>query len=208
MRKAPGADDAGVDLRIDAYIKRSAPFARPILTHLRAVVHGACPDCTETIKWGMPHFEYEGPLCMMAAFKAHAVFGFAKGSLITGPGGRSLEAMGSFGRLTSPKDLPAASVLTRYVKKAMALNVSKTKVERPRKHRTVATLRPPADLRAALAKHAQARATFEGFSPSARGEYIEWITSAKRPATRAERLATTITWLTEGKQRNWKYQKR
>jgi len=89
------------DMRIAAYIAKSAAFARPILTHLRTVVHETCPDVVETLKWSTPSFEYKGILCGMAAFKAHCAFGFWKHELVIArSGGKALEAMGSFGRLT------------------------------------------------------------------------------------------------------------
>lgn len=70
---------ATTDKRVDAYIGKSQPFAQPILKHIRAVVHKACPNAEETIKWGCPHFEYSGAiLCSMAAFKEHCAFGFRK----------------------------------------------------------------------------------------------------------------------------------
>ena len=64
------------DPRVDAYIAKSADFAKPILKQLRAMVHAACPQVTEDIKWGVPHFMYHGMLCGMAAFKQHCAFGF------------------------------------------------------------------------------------------------------------------------------------
>jgi len=64
----------------------------------------------------------------------------------------------------------------------------------------------PADLRSALARSAQAKATYANFSPSQRREYIEWVTEARRAETRARRVATTIEWLSEGKRCNWKYE--
>jgi hypothetical protein len=70
------------DLRIDLYISKSADFAKPILLHLRELVHTACPDVVETIKWGMPSFDYKGPMCSMASFKQHCAFGFWKASLM------------------------------------------------------------------------------------------------------------------------------
>jgi uncharacterized protein YdhG (YjbR/CyaY superfamily) len=39
------------DPRVDAYIEQSAEFARPILKHLRQVIHSACPTVHETIEW-------------------------------------------------------------------------------------------------------------------------------------------------------------
>jgi hypothetical protein len=141
------------DKRIDAYIARKPEFARPILAHLRAVVHAACPDVQESLKWGMPAFEYHGLLCSMAAFKQHTTFGFWKGKLIVDANGQDLEsAMGQFGRITSVKELPAKRVLAGYVKKAMALNEAGTTVKRTVKPKPA--LRMPADFKAALAQRA------------------------------------------------------
>ena len=193
------------DPRIDAYIASKAAFARPILRHLRQVVRAACPDVEETIKWGMPAFYYRGPLCGMAAFKAHATFGFWKGKLIVDAKGVDLDtAMGQFGRITSLDELPAKRVILAYVKKAMALNESGVKVKRVVRAR--APLKLPPEFAAALARNKRARATFDAFSPSCRREYVEWISEAKRDATRTTRIATSIEWLTEGKKLNWKYE--
>jgi uncharacterized protein YdeI (YjbR/CyaY-like superfamily) len=192
------------DPRVDAYIARAAEFARPILTHFRAVVHEADPAATETLKWGHPAFMHDGILCGMAAFKAHCAISFWRGSLIVNRDGRTADAMGQFGRITTLGDLPSKTVLTRYVKEAVRLNVEGVKPARPRKPKPPAAV--PDDLAAALRRHKAARETFERFSPSQRREYIEWITEAKRAATRAARIRTTLEWLAEGKQRNWKYQ--
>jgi uncharacterized protein YdeI (YjbR/CyaY-like superfamily) len=194
------------DPRIDAYIDKAAPFAKPILTHLRETVHAACPDCEETLKWGHPSFTYKGLMCGMAAFKQHCTFGFWKGSLVLGRG-KDGDAMGQFGRITSLQDLPSASVIAGYVKKAAALNDAG--VTTPRAPRGPArAVRVPPDLAAALKKHKKAKATFDNFSASHRREYVEWITDAKRDETRKRRLATTIAWLTEGKTHNWRYESR
>lgn len=193
------------DPRIDAYIARSADFARPVLAHLRDVVHAACPGVEETMKWGAPHFMYRGMLCGMSAFKAHCTFGFWRGRLIVEGNGRNAEAMGQFGRITALADLPSRTVLAGYVRAAMALNEQGVKSPTRSKRTPKPEAKVPRDLAAALGKNRKARATFEGFSPSRRREYIEWITEAKADATRERRLATTIEWLAEGKSRNWKY---
>ena len=195
------------DPRIDRYIARSADFAQPILTHLRQVVHTACPEVEETIKWRMPHFLYRGSiLCEMAAFKHHVAFGFWKWkSVVAAKHDRSEGAMGSLGRISALTDLPPKRVLAKYVKQAMAL--SQAGVTRSVKRRPVPkpTVKVPADLAAALGRNARARKTFDGFSPSHRREYVEWITEAKREETRARRLKQAVEWLAEGKSRNWKY---
>ena len=193
------------DPRVDAYIAKSAPFAQPILRHLRASVHKGCPEVTETIKWQFPHFDYKGIMCGMAAFKGHCTFGFWKASLIFGKRNRDGEGMGQFGRITSLSNLPDARSLVRYVKKARQLNKAGVKVPERANDKRRPAPRLPADLKAALQKNSKARKTFEGFSPTNKRDYIEWITEAKREATRTERLKTAIKWMAEGKIRNWKY---
>ncbi|MBC7991333.1 MAG: YdeI/OmpD-associated family protein [Luteimonas sp.] len=192
------------DPRVDAYIDKSAEFARPILSHLREVVHAACPQVEEAMKWSSPHFVYHGNLCAMAAFKQHATFGFSKGSLFVADGRRD-EAMGQFGRISKLSDLPSKKTLAGYVKQAMALNEQGVKSPRTKNAAPKPPLPVPADLAAALKKDAKARATFGAFPPSHRREYIEWITEAKRDETRQRRLAQTLEWLAQGKPRYWKY---
>lgn len=197
-----------LDPRVDAYIAKSALFARPILVQLRALVHEGCPQTVETIKWGAPHFDFEGPMAMMAAFKAHACFGFWKQKLVM-TSEREMDAMGQFGKLVTVADLPADREIVAWVKKAAALNASGVKLPTPKKH-PKPPIALPEELAAAfrLKKHAKAKTTFEGFSPSHRREYLEWIVEAKGEATRAKRVATTLEWLAEGKSRNWKYQRK
>jgi uncharacterized protein YdeI (YjbR/CyaY-like superfamily) len=143
----------------------------------------------------------------MAAFKEHCAFGFWKGSLVLGSGSRDADAMGQFGRITKVSELPSKRTLAAYVKKACALNDAGVKVERKPAARAAKPLNVPADLTDALQKSKKARATFEGFSPSHRNEYVEWITEAKSGDTRARRLRQAIEWMAEGKSRNWKYQR-
>ena len=195
------------DRRIDAYIARSPSFAQPILKHLREVVHEACPEVQETLKWGSPYFTYHGMLCGMAAFKTHCAFGFWKGTQVMGEKSGSEEAMGQFGRIARTSDLPARRTIVRYVRVAMKLNEAGVPAARPPR---VAPKRliVPEDLGAALQENARARSTFENFSPSGRREYVEWLAEAKRPETRARRLKTAIAQLAEGKPHNWKYMRK
>jgi uncharacterized protein YdeI (YjbR/CyaY-like superfamily) len=196
------------DSRIDDYIARSADFAKPILTHLRAIVRESCPEVEETMKWSVPHFDYRGSMmCSMAAFKEHCAFGFWKASLILDVDGSNREAAGHFGRITKVSDLPSKAVIRGYIRKAMALNESGTTVKREKKA-PLKAIPVPADFSAAVKKNKKAHATFEGFSPSHRREYLEWITEAKSAETRKRRLDQSIKWLAEGKPRNWKYMAR
>jgi uncharacterized protein YdeI (YjbR/CyaY-like superfamily) len=196
------------DPRIDAYIASSAEFARPILEHLREVVHASCPDCEETLKWSAPTFTYRGKiLCGMAAFKQHATFRLWQGTQIVGAGtGKQDDAMGQFGRITRIADLPVKRELAGYIKQAMQSVEQGVKRPASRGGTPKPPVEVPADLAVALGANAGARATFEAFPASCRREYVEWITEAKREETRAKRLAQTIEWLAEGKRRNWKYE--
>lgn len=191
-----------IDPRVDAYIAKSADFAKPILVRIRKVVHKGCPDVVETIKWGMPSFEHHGILCGMAAFKAHCAFGFWNRALEIGTPGAK-EAMGQFGRITSASELPAVAVLLGYVREAARLNETGQKVGPVRKAR--APLPVPKALTAALKKKPDALKRFDEFSPSQKRDYSEWIAEAKTDATREKRLATAVEWIGHGKPRMWKY---
>jgi uncharacterized protein YdeI (YjbR/CyaY-like superfamily) len=195
------------DPRVDAYIEKSRDFAKPILNHIREVVHAACPDVTETMKWSFPHFDYKGMMCSMAAFKEHCAFGFWKQSLMEQSAFPAEKAaMGSFGRLTSLKDLPDDKTLKKLIVDAMRLNDEGIKVEK-KVSKEKKELVVPDILTAALKTNALAAETFNGFPYSKKKDYVQWITEAKTDATRDKRLATTIEWLAEGKSRMWKYEK-
>lgn len=195
------------DPRVDAYIANAAEFARPILQHLRQLVHTGCPAVGETLKWNMPAFEYRGILCGMAAFKQHCTFGFWKGELIFGSRAGENEAMGQFGRITSLADLPKDKLILSWIQKAAALNEAGIKKPAPPRSKVKKELVVPDYFRSVLKKNKKARATFEAFSYSHQKEYVEWITEAKREETRAARIKTTLKWLAQGKARNWKYEK-
>ena len=202
------------DKRIDAYIEKAQPFAKPVLKHLRGLVHKACPEVTETIKWGMPNFDYKGPFFGIAAFKQHCVAGFWKHKLLKDPKGylgeranQGCEAMGNLGRITSVKDLPPDKAIIDFIKQAKKLNDDGVKIE---KKKSVDKKEPvvPKELTAALNKNKKAKTTFENFPPSHKREYVEWIGEAKTEETKTKRLATTMKWLNDGKPRNWKYMKK
>ncbi|MFL5639988.1 MAG: YdeI/OmpD-associated family protein [Gemmatimonadaceae bacterium] len=197
---------AKTDPRIDAYIAKSADFARPILVYLRELVHEGCPNVDETIKWGVPHFDYEGILCGMAAFKQHCAFNLWKGSLIVGDAPR--DAMGHFGRITQVSDLPARKVMVSYIKQAAKLNEAGVKSPTRSKPKKKPELEIPIELARALRKNKKAAAAFDSFPPSHKRDYAEWISEAKREETRQRRVDTAIAWMAEGKSRNWQYEKR
>lgn len=201
------------DPRVDAYLDEAEPFAEPILRHLRGLIHEVIPEVEETIKWNFPHFvlpgakgkQAGGTICSFAAFKEHCTLAFWNAPEVVGDA--AVEgAMGEFGRITSLDDLPDEETLRGYLSTAVRLRASGAKDRRmgggaePRPEPAV-----PRELAEALAAHDRARATWEGFPPSHRREYVEWLTEAKRETTREKRLAQALEWLAEGKDRNWKY---
>jgi uncharacterized protein YdeI (YjbR/CyaY-like superfamily) len=194
---------------VDAYIARSAPFARPILQKIRRLFHQACPEIQEVMKWSFPHFEYQGVVASMAAFKQHVSWGFWKAKLMKDPHGllelADKHSMGR-GRVTDVSELPPDKIMLQYIREAVALNEQGIKAPAA-KRKPKAALEVPDYFTAALTKNKKALATFDAFSPSHKREYVEWITEAKQEATRNRRLATAIEWLAQGKPRNWKYMK-
>lgn len=200
--------------RVDAYIDKAQPFAKPILTKLRELIHKGNPDVEETIKWGMPSFNYKGPFCSFASFKEHAVFGFWKYQLIKDPKGYLQEisnkggnAMGNFGRIKNLKDLPSDKVLINFVKQAKKLNDDGVKIPAKLKKPKV-DLVIPDYFTNALMKNKKVQEEFDNFSYSHKKEYVEWITEAKSEETRKKRIGTAIEWISERKSRNWKYTKK
>jgi len=199
--------------KIDEYIAKSQPFARPILTHVRDLLHQACPEVEETMKWSQPFFIYQGCiLCNMAGFKAHCSFHFwgkeisaALGQVKATDG----ENLASFGRIATLADLPPDEQMLSWMRQAAAFidsgQYTSPMAARPKKAREELAELPPS-FAAALQKNKKASKVFEAFSPSCKREYIEWVTEAKRPETRDKRIATAVEWIAEGKQRNWKYQ--
>ena len=198
------------DNRIDLYIANAKPFAQPILNHLRKLVHKGCPDVEETIKWGMPSFDYKGPFCSMAAFKEHAVFGFWKALLMKDAEKlkeNQQNAMGHAGKIKSLKDLPNDKILLSWIKEAAKLNADGIKLP-PRKKSENKDLVIPDYFKLELGKNKKALHAFDKFPPSHKKEYVHWIIEAKSEETRKRRMNTAIEWIAEGKGRNWKYERK
>ena len=198
------------DERIDAYIANSAPFAQPILTHLRALIHEVCPDVVETWKWSFPNFDCNGEsFVSMASFKNHCSFGFWRASIMEDPDNilqiSEKAGMGNLGKITNISELPSDSVLKKYLKAAIKLNEDGVKVPKAVKTKPAATVATPDDLVAALAAHETANEVYSKFSNSHKKEYVEWIEEAKTLNTRNKRIAQAVEMIAENKSKNWKY---
>jgi uncharacterized protein YdeI (YjbR/CyaY-like superfamily) len=200
--------------RVDAYLMKAQPFARPIMTHLRELVHKACPEVEETIKWSRPFFVYRGAiLCNMSAFKEHCSFGFwgeEIGAVLRAAAVPKDGGMGSLGRITGVADLPPDKKMLGWIRQAAAFvdsgQYTSPIAARQKVVKAKSSLDTPAEFATALQRNKKAAAVFAAFSPSCKREYVEWIVDAKRPETRDKRIATAVEWIAEGKQRNWKYQ--
>jgi uncharacterized protein YdeI (YjbR/CyaY-like superfamily) len=199
---------------IDVYINKAGQFARPILEHLREVVHEGAPGVVEEMKWSRPFFVYKGVILgNMSAFKAHASFGLWGAEIaqqLRADGVASSEGMGTFGRITALSDLPARKQLLKYVQEAarkIAEGERTKSIDRPKPVRVAKSeVVVPEALAAALKRHKTAAKAFETMSPSCRKEYCVWVAEAKREETRAKRVTTAVEWIAEGKSRNWKYE--
>ena len=192
------------DPRVDAYIAKAAPFAQPVLRHFRALAHRALPDLEEGIKWSMPAFMLGGKnVAGMAAFKAHcAIMIHGEGRLGDSPG------MGGYGKVAALSDLPSDAELEASIQAAARRVSERGSAAKPKVAKaSKAPIPMPEDFASALAKVPEAAATLDGFAPSHRREYLEWITEAKQAATRERRIAQAVEWLAEGKKRNWKYER-
>ena len=186
------------DKRVDEYISKSEEFAKPILIHLRNLVHAACPGIQETIKWSFPHFDYKGMLCSMASFKQHCAFGFWKTALMKDAKemiGKNEYAMGHLGKIMSMKDLPPDKKINAWIKEAVKLNDDNVKLPERKKTASKKEIDIPDSLQKALNKNKTAAATFSNFNPSHKYEYLEWITEAKTEETRNKRITTTLNGL-------------
>lgn len=194
-------------LEVDAYIASAAEFAQPILKLIRTAFHQGCPALEERLKWGMPSFEYKGLMGGMAAFKAHVSWGFWRQEELPDPRkilGR--EGMMGGGKITRLSQLPPRKIIVEYVRTAARLNDAGPARRKLKKSRP--PVKVPDYFLRVLRRNQQALASFEALPPSHKREYVEWITEAKQHATRERRINTAIEWLTQGKSRNWRYEKK
>jgi uncharacterized protein YdeI (YjbR/CyaY-like superfamily) len=197
--------------QVDAYIAKAAPFAQPLLEHVRELVHGTVPEVEEAMKWRMPFFTINGKILgNMAAFKEHCSFGLwstEAAALVKKKRPEPARSpMGIFGRLTNVKDLPPDKELRRYIAVAAAAVEAGESIM---KRRAARVAKPEVAMHpefAAALKKAKAMKDFEAFAPSHRKEYLMWVADAKRDETRARRIAQAVEWIGEGKKWGWKYE--
>lgn len=113
--------------KVDSYITQKNAPVRDILSTLREIIVNVDDKITESIKWGMPHFEYNGIMCGMGGFKKHVNLYFHKGAGMSDPQNlfngqdknKSMRTV-KFTRL----DEVDPEVISTYIINAMKLNQS------------------------------------------------------------------------------------
>lgn len=196
--------------QVDNFIDNAAEFAQPVLIYMRELIHEACPQVVESIKWGMPSFDYKGPLIVMGAFKNHMAINFWKAQLMADSENifvKSGQSKGTFGKINSINQLPPREILMAYIFEAIDLNEKGIKITKTKKEQVAKELPIPEDFLNALNSNPLAMSNFQQMSPSQRKEYINWIIEAKREVTRISRIEKAIIQLLEKKSRDWKYLK-
>ena len=188
--------------KVDAYISNTSDFAKPILEHLRKIIHDTCPGVEEVIKWGIPHFDYKGDMmCIVAAYKHHCSFSFFKAELMSDEkikeSVKAGKKMGYMDKIKTVTDLPAKKILAGHIKEAMALNENGVKKARPKSEKP-AVMEVPDYFSKRLSANPTAKEIFESKSASFRKDYLVWITGAKTEDTK-QKKNRTIPGMDSGK---------
>lgn len=197
---------------VDAYAEKIGDFAKPVLAHLRAIVHATCPEGVEEIKWGIPHFRYAADiLCIFAAYKQHCSFTFYKDMLMADARFKANDGVPAakrfMGKLTGVADLPPDRELKRWIKEAMSINEQGLKLP-VRETKSPKEVGMPAEFAEKLRTNPEIAKIFGSKSPSFQKDYKVWIGEARTPATRDKRIEEAMAWIAEGKGRFWKYAKK
>ncbi len=195
--------------QINQYIAENPEWQRKLLVRLRQLIHSTDAEVEETWKWNSPHFDHQGIMIGLQAFKEHVAVWFHKGSLIKDP--KKLfeklpkgEEKGMRSYKLHEGDALNEAAFVDLVKQAVALNVKGTKLTDAKPAKKALVL--PEDLGSVLHKDPTAWANWEAFSYSHKKEYIEWVTDAKQEETRKRRIAQALEKIREGESKEEKHQ--
>lgn len=125
-RKAPARrlSSREVAKSFDACVRRGNPALKYVAQELRRLVKNTVPGSRETINpWGIPTFDFHGPICLLMVGKNHVTFGFTRGTSLADPG-RLLEGTGKNLRHVKLKETAQVRDpnLRRLILEAAALN--------------------------------------------------------------------------------------
>ncbi|HLL06785.1 MAG TPA: DUF1801 domain-containing protein [Myxococcaceae bacterium] len=108
---------------VDAYVVTMQDWRGDTVSALRQLIREVAPEATESMKWGQPVYDVNGPFAHIKAYRNHVNFGFWRGADLTDPKG-ILKGTGSRMRhveLRSPEDVDTAT-LQAMVRTAVELN--------------------------------------------------------------------------------------
>ncbi|QHL87051.1 hypothetical protein GU926_06210 [Nibribacter ruber] len=184
--------------KINAFFTNAPAFAQPICEKLREAIAAADPELQPSWKWGTPVYEKKGHtmVCAISAHKQHVNMTFFQGALIpdtyalftTGLDAKNMRTI----KYTDASQVNEEQVM-EYVKAAAQIKTAPASKSTER-----AVIEIPQDLKQALSEARQLEA-FEKMAYTHRKEYVRWVSEAKRPETRNNRIAKTVERISEGK---------
>lgn len=186
---------------IDEYIARTeGTFAHPILTKVHEIILETAPEIQEAIKWGAPSYEYRGLMMSTVKFKKFAAVWFHKGAFFDDPK-NLLEASSDDTKYMRKYILRSIDELDEdglkgLIQEAIKYQESDVELEvsdKSKKREMSSDL-----LEEALSKDSKAKANFENFTDYKRQEFIQYIETAKRDATKQRRLKKSIDLIRQG----------
>ncbi len=189
---------------VEEFISKKGEW-KEALEKLRSIMLST--DFKETVKWGVPVYTInEKNVVGIGAFKSYVGIWFYQGvflkdnhkKLINAQEGKT-KGLRQW-RINSVDEIDKTLVL-QYIKEAIQ-NQKDGKEIKPEKSKDIEV---PLELKNALQTNNHLKESLEGLTPFKRKEYIEYITTAKREATRLSRIEKIIPMIIEGIGLNDKY---
>lgn len=190
---------------VEEYIERNSHFSDE-LSKLRQIINST--ELQETVKWSMPTYCLNGKNVLgLGAFKQHFCLWFHQGvflkdehQLLMNAQENKTKAMRQM-RFENMKDINEGAVLT-YVKEAIENQRLGKEIKPIRKSKPVVI---PLEMEEKLASNSELKMCFENLTPGKQREYCDYISEAKREATKQSRLEKITPMIIQGVGLNDKY---
>lgn len=154
---------------------------------------------TESIKWGMPSYDYKTIVAGLGAFKGHVSIWFHKGAAMSDDLG--LFVPGDNKEMKQIKFHPGDSIdvagVKQYLNEALALNEAGVKIKKERSNLSK-NLVDSSALMEELVKHKEASAFFNGLTISQQNNFTTYVEDAKQETTKIKRIERCIERLSKG----------
>lgn len=186
---------------IDEYIERTeGTFAHPILTRVHEIIMETAPNIEKAIKWGAPSYEFNGLMMSTLKFKSFAAVWFHKGAFFDDPK-NLLQASSDDTKYMRKYILHSIDELDEdglkgLIREAIKYQESDSELKVPEKSEKEKLFSDL--LEEALSKDSKAKANFENFTDYKKQEFIEYIETAKRDATKQRRLKKSMGLIRQG----------